>query len=69
MEEKIIERLLEVNEQRSKAADKKFYWTLIPLLFVLLISIIGNIYQATRTSEVVIEQQNSVSDYNNNGQF
>ena len=69
MNDKIIERLLEVNEKRSQEADKKFYWTLIPLLFLLLITIAGNIYQATQTSEVVIGQENSVSNHNINGQF
>lgn len=65
MNDKIIERLLEVNEKRSKSAEIKFYIT----AGMLLLSLAGNIYQATQTSEFVIEQENNVSDHNINGQF
>ena len=65
MNDKIIERLLEVNEKRSKSADIKFYIA----AGLLLLSLVGNIYQATQTSEFVIEQENSVSDHNINGKF
>ena len=65
MNDEIIGRLLEVNEKRSKSSDIKFYIASV----LLLLSLLGNIYQATQTSEVVIEQENSVSDHNINGQF
>ena len=65
MDDKIIERLLEVNEQRSKSADKNFLIVSIILFF----SIIGNIYQASMKGEIVVEQSNESADYNMNGNF
>lgn len=56
MNDKIIERLLEVNEKRSKAADVKFYIA----AGLLLISLLGNIYQATQTSEIVFGADNNI---------
>ena len=56
MNDKIIERLLEVNEKRSKAADIKFYIA----AGLLLLSLAGNIYQATQTSEVVIDADSNI---------
>lgn len=61
----LINRLIEVNEKRSKAADIKFYIT----AGLLLLSLVGNIYQATQPGEVSIKQENSVSDHNINGKF
>lgn len=64
MENEIIKRLLETNEKARQEADKKF--RIVAAL--LLLSLLGNIYQATMTSEVVIDSNSSFqqSDYNVN---
>lgn len=62
MDNEIIERLIEVNEKRSKSIDIKFYIACVLLLF----SLVGNIYQATITSEIIVEQKYMSSNHNNN---
>lgn len=62
MNDKIIERLLEVNEERSKAADIKFYIA----AGLLLISIIFNFLQFYFGGEVVIDNSPSFEQSDNN---
>lgn len=44
-------------------------WSIVCYLLagLLLVSVIGNIYQATRKHDITIEQDNTVSDFNTNG--
>lgn len=62
MEEKIIERLIEINEKRSKSADIKFFVACL----LLLISLVGNIYQATMTTEITVESNPLFEQSDNN---
>lgn len=62
MNDKIIERLLEVNEKRSKASDIKFYIAAV----LLLLSLLGNIYQATQTGEIIVESNPLFEQSDNN---
>lgn len=62
MNDKIIERLLEVNEKRSEEADKKFY-VAAGLLFI---SMIFNFLQFYFGGEVVIDNSPSFKQSDNN---
>lgn len=62
MNDKIIERLLEVNEQRSKAADKKFYIA----AGLLFISMIFNFLQFYFGGEVVVDNNSTFEQSDNN---
>ena len=62
MDDRIIERLIEINEKRNRSADVKFYVTCV----LLLISLIGNIYQASLTNEITIDNVSSFESSDNN---
>lgn len=51
----------------SKAVAKPYVIAVGILSFLLLVSIGGNIYQATRGYDVFVEQENTYSDHNING--
>lgn len=51
----------------SKTVAKPYVIAVGILSFLLLISIGGNIYQATRGYDVFVEQENTYSDHNING--
>ena len=50
----------------SKVVVEPYLWAIGILSILLALSIAGNIYQATRSYDVTIEQTNSESD-NNSG--
>lgn len=62
MEQEIIKRLLETNERAQKSSDRKFFIA----MFVLILSICGNIYQATVGTQIVIESKSSFEQSDNN---
>lgn len=51
----------------AKTISKPYIWAMGILSFLLLVSISGNIYQATRGYDVFVEQENTHSDHNING--
>lgn len=51
----------------AKTISKPYIWAIGILSILLLASTCGNIYQATRSYDVVIEQENNESDNNING--
>lgn len=51
----------------SKTVAKPYVIAVGILSFLLLVSVCGNIYQATRGYDVFVEQENTYSDYNING--
>lgn len=51
----------------AKTISKPYIWAIGILSFLLLVSIGGNIYQATRGYDVFVEQENTYSDHNING--
>ena len=51
----------------SKTVAKPYVIAVGILSFLLLVSVCGNIYQATRSYDVTVEQQNLESDYSING--
>lgn len=51
----------------SKVVVEPYLWAIGILSVLLLLSVCGNIYQATRSYDVTIEQQNAESDYSING--
>ena len=51
----------------SKTVAKPYVIAVGILSFLLLVSVCGNIYQATRSYDITIEQQNAESDNNING--
>lgn len=62
MNDKIIERLLEVNEKRSKASDIKFYIA----TGLLLVSFIVNFLQFYYGGEVVVDNNPTFEQSDNN---
>ena len=63
--EKIIEVSHKIADPYVKSAEAwKFCCKVLALLLVL--SVGANIYLATRDVEVILEQENTYSDYNNN---
>lgn len=51
----------------AKTISKPYIWAVGILSALLLLSVGGNIYQATRSYDVTIEQSNTESDNNING--
>ena len=51
----------------AKTISKPYIWAMGILSFLLLVSIGGNIYQATRGYDVFVEQENTYSDHDING--
>lgn len=51
----------------SKTVAKPYVIAVGILSFLLLVSIGGNIYQATRGYDAFVEQENTYSDHNING--
>lgn len=51
----------------SKLVIKPYLWAIGILSVLLAVSVCGNIYQATRSYDITIEQQNAESDNNING--
>lgn len=51
----------------SKTVAKPYIIAVGVLSTLLLISVGGNIYQATKKQNITIEQENIDSDFNNNG--
>ena len=51
----------------SKVVVEPYLWAIGILSVLLFISVCGNIYQATRSYDITIEQQNAESDNNING--
>lgn len=51
----------------SKVVVEPYLWAIGILSVLLLLSVCGNVYQATRSYDITIEQQNAESDYSING--
>jgi hypothetical protein len=51
----------------SKTVAKPYVIAVGILSFLLLVSVCGNIYQATRNYDITVEQANTESDNNING--
>lgn len=51
----------------SKTVAKPYVIAVGVLSALLLISVCGNVYQATRSYDITVEQQNLESDYSING--
>ena len=51
----------------AKTISKPYIWAVGILSALLLISVGGNIYMATKKQNITIEQENIESDFNNNG--
>ena len=51
----------------AKTVSKPYIWAVGILSALLLISVGGNIYMATKKQNITIEQENIESDFNNNG--
>ena len=57
-----LEKIIELAKTLSKPWEIATY----VLAVLLLMSVLGNIYLATQEVDVIIEQDNTFSDYNNN---
>lgn len=57
-----LEKIIEIAKMLSKPWQIATY----VLAVLLLLSVLGNIYLATQEVDVIIEQDNTFSDYNNN---
>jgi hypothetical protein len=51
----------------AKTISKPYIWAVGILSALLLLSVGGNIYMATKKQNITIEQENIESDFNNNG--
>lgn len=51
----------------AKTISKPYVWAVGILSALLLLSVGGNIYMATKKQNITIEQENIESDFNNNG--
>lgn len=51
----------------AKTISKPYIWAVGLLSALLLLSVGGNIYMATKKQNITIEQENIESDFNNNG--
>ena len=63
--EKTIEVAHKIADPYIKSAEA-WKFTCKILAFLLILSASANIYLATRDVEVILEQENTYSDYNNN---
>lgn len=51
----------------AKTISKPYIWAVGILSALLLLSVGGNIYMATKKQNITIEQENIEPDFNNNG--